>query len=216
VSCHNGSDDKQDGLSETRWQVMKRKVTSAVSATRIRRFEPKPEWYERGADGIHGIVHEARVLVWSQVLAAMVAGEGLSVDPDVLGWAAAVHDTQRQDEGKDAEHGSRAAAWIAQRRELIPASVPLERVAYLCRWHVPPDDQAPEMTDELRVFKDADALDRWRIHDLDPSLLRTKAAHELLDASYELCWLTANLSNSTQACEKVVSAAVKIGILRAE
>jgi uncharacterized protein len=195
---------------------MKRKVMSAVSAIRIRQFEPKPEWFERGPGGIHGIVHEARVLIWSQVLSVLAAGENLTVDADVLGWAAAIHDTQRQDDGIDPEHGARAAAWIESRPELIPAEVPLTRVAYLCRWHVPPDNRIPELTDELRVFKDADSLDRWRIYDLDPSLLRTTLAHRLLDASHELWSLTDDVSDGTQAFEEVVRAAVKIGVLRAE
>jgi hypothetical protein len=187
-----------------------------VSATQILRFEPKPEWFARGPGGIHGVVHEARVLIWTQILAAAARSEGLCVDPDVLGWAAAIHDTQRQSDGIDPEHGSRAAAWIEQRPELVPASVPLERVAHLCRWHVPPDRQAPEMTDELRVFKDADALDRWRIYDLDPSLLRTQTAHQLLDVSHELWSLTDDAIHGIQAFYEVVSAATKIGVLRTE
>ena len=97
---------------------------------------------------------------------------------------------------------------------MIPVSVPLERVAYLCRWHVPPDDRAPELTDELRVFKDADALDRWRIYDLDSRLLRTKTAHRFLDASRELWSLTADVVSGDEAFEQVIEAAVKIAILR--
>ena len=154
------------------------------------------------------------MVIWSQVLVATAAGEGLSVDPNVLGWAAAVHDTQRQDEGIDPEHGARAAMWIERQPELIPASVPLERVVYLCRWHVPPDDDAREMTDELRVFKDADALNRWRIYDLDTRLLRTNVAHRLLDASRELWSLTDHLFNGGEAFERVIAAAVKIAVLR--
>jgi uncharacterized protein len=187
----------------------------AVPATQIRRFEPKPEWFERGPGGIHGIVHEARVLIWSQVLSVLVTGENLTVDADVLGWAAAIHDTQRQNDDIDPEHGARAAVWIERQPELIPATVPLQRVAYLCRWHAPRDHRAPEMTDELRVFKDADALDRWRIYDLDASLLRTKAAHGLLDASHEVWSLTDDVGDGKQAFEKVVRAAVRIGVLRA-
>ncbi len=195
---------------------MQRQIMSTVSATRIRHFEPKAEWFERGPGGIHGIVHEARVLIWSQVLAATAANEGLPVDPDVLGWAAAVHDTQRQNDGIDPEHGARAATWIERQPELIPAPVPLERVAYLCRWHVPPDGRAPGMTDELRVFKDADALDRRRIYDLDPSLLRTKVAHGLLDVSRELWSLTDDVSDGTQAFAKVVEVALRLGVLSDE
>ncbi len=188
---------------------------STVSATRIRQYEPQTEWFEREPGGIHGIVHEARVLIWSQVLAVLGVREGLAVDPDVLGWAA-VHDTQRQDDGSDPEHGSRAAEWIERQPNLIPATVPRARVAYLCRWHVPPDHRAPEMTDELRVFKDADALDRWRIYDLDPRLLRTRIAHTLLSASRNLWSLTDHLFDSGEAFEKVVSTAVEIGVLRPE
>ena len=42
------------------------------------------------------------------------------------------------------------------------------------------------MTPELKLLNDADALDRWRIHDLGPTYLHTKAAERLLDASYAL------------------------------
>lgn len=187
-----------------------------VSIATVRRFQPQPTWFARGPGGIHGVAHETRVLIWSQVLATMAADEGLTVDPDVLGWASAVHDTQRHSDDRDLDHGLRAAAWIEQRRELIPVPVPLARVAYLCRWHVPPDHAAPEMTDELRVFKDADALDRWRIYDLDPALLRTTSAHRLLTASRKLWSLTDAVTAGTQGFQQVIRAAVGLGILQDE
>ena len=67
------------------------------------------------------------------------------------------------------------------------------------------------MTDELRVFKDADALDRWRIYDLDARLLRTRIAHRFLVASRELWLLTEHAI--AQPFEKVVRAAVRLGVL---
>ena len=72
------------------------------------------------------------------------------------------------------------------------------------------------MTDELRVFKDADALDRWRIDDLNPRLLRTQAALCLLGVSQQLWSVTADLSGGTQAFEEIIGYAVRIGVLRAE
>jgi hypothetical protein len=185
-----------------------------ILVSQIRQFQPQLAWFKHRPQGIHGLAHTTRVLIWSQVLAALARQEHLDVDPDVLGWAAAVHDTQRYDDGTDPDHGLRAAAWIERNPELIPAVVPLDEVSYLCRWHVPPDHQAPAMTDDLRVFKDADALDCWRIYDLDPLLLRTKIAHGLLDASRELWSVTDDVTDGTQAFEKVVSAAVKNGVLR--
>lgn len=186
---------------------------AAVSARQVSRFQPQPSWFQRDSSGIHGIAHETRVLIWTQVLAIMAAEEGLNVDPNVLGWAAIIHDTQRWNDGIDAQHGARAAAWIGTHPNLIPQSVTQSRVMYLCRWHVPPDNMAPEMTDELRVFKDADALDRWRICDLDPSYLRTQSALRLMNASYSLWAATADPRNPTLAYCDILSEAVSLGVL---
>lgn len=184
-----------------------------VPSDHIRRFEPRAEWFCRHGGGIHGIAHEARVLIWTQVVAAAATDEGLNVDADVLGWAAAIHDTQRHNDGADPMHGDRAADWIERQPELLPASVSMERVAYLCRWHVPPDEHAPAMTDELKVFKDADALDRWRIGDLDRSRLRLAASTRLLDASYALWSATAELDDNPAAFSEIVKAAIEMDIL---
>jgi hypothetical protein len=184
-----------------------------ILTSRIRRFEPQPIWFAHGADGIHGLAHETRVLIWGQVLAEMVREEGMSVDADMLGWAAALHDTQRWDDGMDPDHGGRAAEWIVANEHLLPPSVPVERVAFLCRWHVPPDHRTPELTDELKVFKDADALDRWRINDLDPRFLRTQAATRLLEASRELWERTRHLTDERTAFSEVVRTATALGIL---
>lgn len=143
----------------------------------------------------------------------MAAEEGLDVNADVLGWAAAVHDTQRHDDGADPQHGDRAADWIKARPELLPASAPLDRVAYLCRWHVPSDERAPELNDELKMFKDADALDRWRIGDLDRTRLRLAPSTRLLDASYALWSATVEMDDSPQAVSGIVKAATALGIL---
>jgi hypothetical protein len=95
---------------------------NTVPASQIQRFEPRPEWFHSCLGGIHGLAHETRVLIWTQVISAMATDEGLIVDPDVLGWAAAIHDTQRWDEGVDSEHGTRAADWIEDRPDLLPSA----------------------------------------------------------------------------------------------
>ena len=186
-----------------------------VSASRVLRFEPRPSWFVQGAGEIHGLAHEVRVLIWVQVLAEMVWQEGMSVDADVLGWAAAVHDTQRWNDGGDADHGARAADWISMNEHLLPSPVSVERVGYLCRGHVPLDHRVPEMTDELKVFKDADGLDRWRISDLDPSYLRTDSAHQLLDVSRDLWAATRELHDPSHMFTEIVTTAAELGILSA-
>ena len=185
----------------------------SVTATRLLRFEPNPDWFVRTPEGIHGLGHETRVLVWSQVLVSMVRDEDLDVDGDVVGWAAAVHDTQRWNDGIDEGHGERAADWILEQSHLIPAPVRLDQIAYVCRWHVPPDERAPKMTPELKVFKDADALDRWRIDDLDPAYLRTRAARQLLDASYALWEATHGFIHATEMFEQIIDVARAQGVV---
>ncbi len=184
-----------------------------LNVDRLQRFRPQPEWFAISPDGIHGMAHEIRVLIYGQLLASLVGDEDLEVDADVLGWAAAVHDTQRWDEGIDPDHGARAADWIESKPDLVPAFMPLDRVAYLCRWHVPPDHYGPKMTPELKVFKDADALDRWRIGDLDPSFLRTKAARQLLVASRELWESTHGPLETQHTFEEIIAAALGLGLV---
>jgi uncharacterized protein len=186
----------------------------AIPVARIVPFEPRPAWFVRHPAGIHGLGHEVRVLIWTQVLAAMVAEEGLTVDPVTLGWTAAVHDTQRLNDGIDADHGSRAAHWLRRRPFVLSAEASVEQIAYLCEWHVPPDHHAPEMTASLKVFKDADALDRWRIADLNPAFLRTRSAHRLLRPSHDLWARTRELEDGDSIFGDIIDAALRLGILQ--
>ena len=187
--------------------------TERPTVAGIRRFEPNPDGFVRMPEGVHGLGHETRVLIWSQVLVSMVRDENLEVDGDVIGWAAAVHDTQRWNDGVDPGHGARAADWILEQPHLIPAPVSLDQIAYVCRWHVPPDERSPKMTPELQVFKDADALDRWRIDDLDPAYLRTKAARQLLDSSYALWDATHAFIDATEMFEQIIEVARDQGLV---
>lgn len=150
----------------------------------LERYRPERGWFLRPKyiEDIHGIDHEARVLVWQELLARLLIKDGAVLDQEALRWAAATHDTQRASDGMDFPHGQRAAAWVKQHLvQHIPAAS-LETVLYLNTWHVPSDEQAPEMTPELAVFKDADGLDRVRIGDLNPRYLRHSYSATLLQS----------------------------------
>ena len=106
---------------------------------------------------------------------------------EAVRWAAALHDVGRQSDGYEVGHGERSALWLELNTALLPSALSAERlakVAYCCRWHVPRDHVAPEMTAELRCLKDADGLDRVRIHDLDPEQLRTAEARVLVESAW--------------------------------
>jgi hypothetical protein len=150
------------------------------------RYRPQPGWYRHNPYGIHGLGHAARVLIWAEQVAEALQAEGTPVEMEVVRWAAAVHDVGRIDDGRDRGHGERSALWVLENAaQFAPALIPsqVERVAYLCTWHVPDDTKAPAFTPELTCLKDADALDRVRIFDLDVRRLRTSRAVALADSA---------------------------------
>lgn len=152
------------------------------SRSLLERYRPQQEWFLRPEtiDSIHGIMHETRVLIWQELLARILMKDGVVLDQEALRWAAATHDTQRIDDGIDFPHGQRAAVWVHQQLNQTILATSLETVVYLCAWHVPPDTNAPEMTPTLATFKDADGLDRVRLGDLDPRMLRWERSKQLL------------------------------------
>lgn len=140
-------------------------------------YIPERAWFDRQQlryyAGTHGVGHNTRVLVWSAQIADRL---DRPLRREELLWAAGLHDIRRHDDGIDREHGVRAAEWIlaefASVRPAAAAMLDVDLIAALCRDHQRHDDLIEDWTDELRVLKDADGLERVRIHDLDPRRLR--------------------------------------------
>lgn len=154
-------------------------------------YAPETQWFRHNPTGIHGISHVTRVLFWADHLASLIAGPDSLRLPE-LRWAAVCHDVARENDGRDPEHGMRAAAWVREQLPLLrpaaTAHVNLDLVAELCYWHLPPDRVTPRMTTELMILKDADALDRIRLgpYDLDPTRLRLARSHDLIEPAARL------------------------------
>ncbi|AXV79788.1 metal-dependent phosphohydrolase (plasmid) [Ralstonia solanacearum] len=174
-------------------------AVAAALAWRAGRLRGEPGWeayrppagcYLYNATGLHGLGHAARVLVWADLLAMRMQEEGIAVDREAVRWAATLHDVRRINDGHDALHGSRCAVWVRERGGGLLSGVDakrLDRIAYCCNWHVPPDDAAPAMTPELVCLKDADALDRVRLSGPDLRQLRTAFARQLVGQARFLC-----------------------------
>lgn len=150
------------------------------------KYEPQPDWYyhlsHSGGD-IHGISHAARVLVWADQIGRWMLEQGVAVDLEVVRWSASFHDVRRMNDGPDLGHGERAAQWIKSQAAQLPFALDQHQLGclcYCCRWHVPDDVKAPEMTAELKCLKDADGLDRVRLFDLNVNYLRTPYAKGLV------------------------------------
>ena len=110
----------------------------------------------------HGPEHWTRVSAHGHAVARSLGEDPLVAH--VFGW---VHDSQREDEGFDLEHGPRAAAFIEAHRTSLFAFLGDEQVkqlAHACDLHSNGMTQGPAL---VRACWDADRLDLWRV-DIEP------------------------------------------------
>lgn len=145
---------------------------------------------------IHAAPHCERVLFF----ALMLAEKELPQDAEareIVAHAAVFHDTRRFDDYLDVGHGARAAAHYKEYCQRHPACSFHPESVYLMRYH-DLDDQlgmeaikkdfgasAPRVLQLYAIFKDADALDRWRLgrRGLNPKYLRSETAKALTEFS---------------------------------
>ena len=125
--------------------------------------------------GIHGIAHWSRVWIHGRALAA-----ALDVNPDVLTWFAYLHDSQRHNDHRDQQHGSRAADFALQlRREGVISELDDQEFEQLCEaMRLHSDGHTVGQTLVLACW-DADRLDLSRAGiEPDPARLCTAPARE--------------------------------------
>jgi uncharacterized protein len=176
--------------------------TSAGKMKDLDKYRPLPDWFAHNPYGIHGIGHAARVFVWANLIGTQLLVSGNSLSIEAIRWAAVLHDVGRLSDGIDKGHGTGSADWIAGHRYILPVVLPdgvVDQVLYCCRWHDTADQSIPVMTPELMCLKDADALDRVRIHDLNPGLLRSEPAKLLVVDAWVVYWATEQSADSWRA-----------------
>lgn len=127
---------------------------------------------------VHGQPHVGRVLINASVLCPAVGATNLG--PAL--WASVwLHDIARIDDNDDEEHGARAVEVFRAsggiKSLFLSAGVTADDFSAICtavEWHSLPDE-LPRSHPHARLthlLKDADALDRVRLGDLDRSYLR--------------------------------------------
>lgn len=154
----------------------------------------EPWWFLRPGS-IHGLSHTRRVLIHAAALAGPADLDRTETDALIL--AAAWHDLGRTHDGLDTEHGRASVARLMDLNLAYDvAPEVLEPMLFAIEWHSTDDELAKQAAanspgveahayeatvrdPRLRVLwtlKDADGLDRVRIHDLDVTRLRSEAA----------------------------------------
>ena len=134
--------------------------------------------------GIHGAGHWARVAFHGRYLA-----KELGVPPLVPHLFALLHDAQRRDEGRDPDHGPRAARFVRQLQaegRLGLGEEDLDLLAMACEGHSAGSREAPLI---VQVCWDADRLDLGRVGIRpEPKRLCTEPAQDLTYLGFAYKW----------------------------
>ena len=148
---------------------------------------------------IHAAGHCERVLLYALIIGDKVFGDNLYV-LTALAHAAVFHDTRRQDDYFDIGHGARAAVYYRQFCNETPDIDFIPEAQLMMKYHDIEDMRGklgikhdfhgsmPRMFKLYDIFKDADALDRWRLGNggLDPKYLRTEQAKTMVEYSHRI------------------------------
>lgn len=159
-----------------------------------------------------------RVFILQELICDLLEKDGLTVNRTATRYAAMAHDVGRIDDGLDSEHGERSAIWMKKYLGGKVSPEDLTVAMYCVQWHVPPDSEAPLMSPELKVLKDADGLERVRLGDLNSNYLRTDAAKSLIDLAQQLYETSRQYMDSEKAetFEDVVNAAKRLKLIKEE
>lgn len=143
---------------------------------------------------IHGQRHVARVMIHAFRL---IEATGLTHLATRLWGAVYLHDLARTHDGVCHRHGADAverwrtsdvlASTLASRGLEFAAEPAVKRAVTL---HCKPNRYEPEPSDPdwslVALLKDADALDRVRLGDLDPNYFRLRESHPMVDFAQQL------------------------------
>lgn len=176
---------------------------------------------------IHGHRHCERVLFHALRLGEAIPGADNEKGLETLAIASVFHDSRRRNDYLDTGHGARAAAYYAEYVDKHPDMAPADRTAALImRFHDRNDDDgkkaigrtfadptgAARATLLYNIFKDADALDRYRLGDnaLDTRYLRFGESQKMTDFAKEAVTATtpaATLNAISKEVDRIMAAA---------
>jgi uncharacterized protein len=127
--------------------------------------------------GIHGKEHWQRVFANAVRIGFLTAG----ADPFVLAAFAALHDSRRESDSSDPEHGARAAALARDLAASGLLALRADQLDVLCDALVDHDRGLVSDNPTTGVCWDADRLDLPRVGiEVDPRFLSTVAARALI------------------------------------
>ena len=109
--------------------------------------------------GVHGVPHWSRVWYHGWKMA-----QASDVNPAILAWFAYLHDSQRENDHRDPQHGARAVDFaVYLKHEGILTELSRNELEYLCEAMRLHSDGVTQGHPALQACWDADRLDLWRV-----------------------------------------------------
>lgn len=134
--------------------------------------------------GLHGIAHTYRVMINTLLISNRLDDKKAGL---LAFCGAFIHDMARKHDGKCSKHGPDSAAFkLPAFSELFsgygvtPLAMNYIREAVIQHSYNETLTKADEGYFVMAILKDADGLDRCRLHDLNPSFLRLEPSHDLI------------------------------------
>ncbi len=185
-----------------------------ISAELLRKFEPNNEWLNHPSFD-HGVGHLTRVFILQELICNLLDQQGASVDRNAVRYAAMAHDIGRVNDFEDPTHGRDSAKWMKDNLSNTLTPETLDTATYIVHWHSLSDSEAPVMTTELKVLKDADGLDRVRLGDMNESYLRLGVSKSLIDTA-RMLFAASKQGNfgEVETFEDVIKACRELGLIR--
>jgi len=148
-------------------------------------FEEVKRQFKLNVNSLHGIPHWWRVKEIGFYLA-----QETSVDLFVIQLFALLHDSKRENDDYDSEHGERAAEYILELSKAGRLSLnkkQIQQLMYACRHHTNKKAKSNDLT--IQICWDADRLDLYRVGEIpNPAFLYTEMAkrREALDFALKI------------------------------
>jgi len=154
------------------------------------------EWFF-SPDGIHGIIHINRVLIYILLLSQELRLQ--ERDTDLLCYCAIYHDIGRSNDYVDENHGIESHKKLIKLALLMPENEEDKKILkFIIENHCQNDKTSIKIIDDykicdtkravklFKIFKDCDALDRVRVNMLDAGFLRFEQSKKYIPFAWDI------------------------------
>ena len=184
---------------------------------------------ENGESELHEESHVMRVIIYAELICQFFEKLDIHVNRHAILSAIRIHDGYRRQEYNDEKDHGYVAMSHAYFNQIFVDDPSEKLILDLARWHSVDDEEILNQTGweelplELKIFKDADALDRYRdaYHDQvdgvdpNPEYFRLNVTHKLMPVAQAFCesYFGTIRHRNKSVAENIIAIGESIGII---